>query len=114
MVRTPWWELLLLAGVWAATFLALLLVARGCRRGVRANEPIATPPIETQWRPYGPLSTGARFLVGANIVMTVLIVAVCFSQPGFSPLWAAYFSAEAVLFLGTVVFAIGRRGSLRT
>jgi LPXTG-motif cell wall-anchored protein len=43
--------------------------------------------------------------------MVVLIVLVCFSpQTGFSPLWAAYFSAEALLLLGTFVFAVRRRG----
>lgn len=108
MVHIPWSEILVKAGTWLVVMIEFLLTSRRYRRTINVNQPLAVPPLELRWLPYGPLSRGAQRLVGANIILVVVIILLCFSQHGFSPLWAAYFSAEVVLLLGTIVFALRR------
>jgi hypothetical protein len=93
--------------LWVAAAALALVASVIQRRGLRLNDPIATPPVEYRVRPV----TTARTLTAAHAAMVLVLVFLCLLVRRLSPIWTAYFLAEALLLVATTL--VGLRPSIR-
>jgi hypothetical protein len=87
---------------WVGAATLALVVSAVQRRGLQLNDPIATPPLEYRVRPV----TTARRLVAVHAGIVVLLVVLCLLIRRLSPIWTAYFLAEGLLLVATVLFGL--------